>query len=107
VGVGVGVAPPLVYENAPTAVKPWLSGFFTRTSTRLAAWAPVVATMDVEPVTLTPVAVTPPMVTVAPETKLAPVIVTAVPPAVGPKSGETSVMTGPGTVPKQDVRPST
>jgi hypothetical protein len=105
--VGVGVAPPLVYENAPTAVNPWLSGFLTRTSTRLAAWAPVVAAMEVEPVTLTPVAATPPIVTVAPETKFAPVIVTAVPPDVEPKEGETAVTTGPATVPKQDVRPST
>ena len=84
-----------------------MSGFLTRTSTRLAAWAPVVATMDVEPVTLTPVAVTPPIVTDAPDTKFAPVIVTAVPPEVEPKLGETSVTTGPATVPKQDVLPST
>ena len=37
VGVGVGVGPPPEYEYAPTAVYPWLSGFFTSTSTAAAA----------------------------------------------------------------------
>ncbi len=63
--------------------------------------------MDVEFVTVTPVAATPPTFTVAPETKFVPVIVIAVPPDVEPKLGETSATTGPATVPKQDVRPST
>ena len=57
--------------------------------------------------TLTPVAATPPIVTVAPETKPEPEIVTAVPPPVAPVLGEIPVTTGPATVPKQLVWPST
>ena len=55
----------------------------------------MVAVIVVELVTLTPVAATPPIVTVAPETKFVPVIVIAVPPDVEPKAGETPVTTGP------------
>jgi hypothetical protein len=107
VGVGVGVGPPLPYVNEPAAVKAWLSGFFTRTSTTPSACAPVVAVMDEELTTLTPVAATPPIATVAPDRKFAPVIVTGVPPAPDPEAGSIEEMEGPGRVPKQDVRPST
>ena len=51
--------------------------FFTVTSTRPSACAPVVAVIVVEFTTLTPVAATPPIVTVAPPAKPVPVIVTA------------------------------
>jgi hypothetical protein len=47
-------------------------------------------------VTFTPEAAAPPKDTVAPATKLAPVIVTAVPPAEGPEPGETDVTVGDG-----------
>jgi hypothetical protein len=43
---------------------------------------------------VTPVAAMPPKVTVAPLTKFVPVMVTAVPPAVGPLFGETEVTVG-------------
>ena len=42
--------------------------------------------------TVTPVAAVPPMVTVAPAAKFVPVIVTAVPPAIGPEVGATLVI---------------
>ena len=47
-------------------------------------------------VTLTPVAGVPAIVTVAPTTKLVPVIVIEVPPAAGPEFGETLVTDGAG-----------
>jgi hypothetical protein len=47
--------------------------------------------------TVTPVAAAPPNVTVAPETKFAPVIVTAVPPAVEPPFGLTLLTVGGAT----------
>jgi len=48
----------------------------------------VVAVMVVLLTTVTPVAAVPPKATVAPETKLVPVMVTLVPPVVGPEVGE-------------------
>ena len=47
---------------------------------------------------VTPVAAVPPKVTVAPETKFVPVIVTEVPPDVGPVFGLTEVIVGAGAV---------
>ena len=47
--------------------------------------------------TVTLVAAVPPKVTVAPEAKLVPVMVTAVPPAAGPLLGLTLVTAGPAT----------
>src|SRR5262249_47327614 len=44
--------------------------------------------------TVTPVAAVPPIVTVAPELKLVPVIVTLVPPATGPEFGATVATVG-------------
>ena len=46
--------------------------------------------------TVTPVAWVPPKVTVAPDTKLAPVMVTLVPPAAVPLFGDTLVTVGAG-----------
>ena len=56
----------------------------------------VVAVIEVLFTTVTPVAVVPPMLTVAPVRKLLPVIVMAVPPATGPLVGETDATVGAG-----------
>ena len=52
--------------------------------------------IDVLLATVTPVAAVPPNVTVAPEVKFVPVIVTAVPPLAGPEFGVTDVTDGGG-----------
>jgi hypothetical protein len=65
--------------------------------------AGVVAVMFVLFTTTTFVAVAPPTVTVAPETKFVPVIVTAVPPAVEPVLGDTLVTVGAGAVTAANV----
>jgi hypothetical protein len=52
--------------------------------------------MEVAPTTFTFVAAVPPMVTVAPDKKPVPVIVTAVPPAVVPDAGEIPLTVGAG-----------
>ena len=57
----------------------------------------VVAVIVVELVTLTPVAAVPPKVTEAPLTKFVPVMVTLVPPAIGPELGDIAVTVGAGT----------
>ena len=59
-------------------------------------WAAVVAVMVVSLTTVTPVAADPPKVTVAPLAKSVPVMVTTVPPAVGPLVGSTEVTVGTG-----------
>src|SRR5438876_9990354 len=70
----------------------------TTTSSVSAACAGVVALIWVALTTLTPVAGLPPTLTVAgPVSKLVPVMVTAVPPAVGPELGLTAVTVGGGT----------
>lgn len=74
------------------------AGFVTVTPTALAAFAGVIAVMVVPFVTDTFVAEALPNVTVAPETKFVPVIVTAVPPAVEPALGDTPVTVGAGAV---------
>jgi hypothetical protein len=61
-----------------------------------AACAGVVAVIDVLLTTTTFVAAVPPNVTVAPVAKFVPVIVTAVPPAVGPLFGDTLLTVGAG-----------
>src|SRR5580698_9809808 len=61
----------------------------TVTATTPTLPAGVVAVIDVLLTITTFVAAAPPNVTVAPVAKLAPVIVTAVPPAIGPMFGET------------------
>ena len=54
----------------------------------------LVAVIEVDEFTTTPVAALAPKATVAPETKPAPVIVTFVPPPVDPASGETALTVG-------------
>ena len=67
----------------------------TVTSAAPAARAPVVAWIVVLLTNFTLVAGTPPIVTVAPSAKLAPLTVTGVPPAVGPDVGDTPRTVGP------------
>jgi hypothetical protein len=68
----------------------------TVTVTAPAAWEGVVAVIVVLLTTVTPVAGLPPMLTVAPAAKFVPVIVTAVPPVVGPDAGATLLTVGAG-----------
>src|SRR3989449_4977917 len=69
----------------------------TMTSATPAGCAGVVALICVALTTLTPVAALPPTVTVAVASKLVPVMVMAVPPAVVPDVGVTAVTVGAGT----------
>ena len=69
-------------------------GFVTVTVTLPAAFPGVVAVMEVPLVTETFVAGALPNVTVAPETKFVPVIVTMVPPTVAPILGATPLTVG-------------
>ncbi len=73
-----------------------MSGLVTTTSTAPEAWAAVVTSIWVALTKVTPVAAVPPKVTVAPLTKFAPVMVTAVPPVSGPLLGVTEVTVGGG-----------
>src|SRR5829696_7562850 len=66
----------------------------TTTLTVPAACAGVVAVIEVELTTVTLVAAVPPKLTVAPDEKLVPVIVTDVPPLVLPEVGEIAVTVG-------------
>jgi hypothetical protein len=68
----------------------------TFTLTAPAAPAGVAAVIFVLLTTVTAVAALPPRVTVAPATKLLPLIVIAVPPVVGPETGVTLVTEGAG-----------
>ena len=72
----------------------WLSLLVTTTFTAPAAWAAVVAAIDVLLTTVTPVAAVPPRLTVAPVRKPVPVIVTPVPPPAGPVLGVIDVTVG-------------
>jgi hypothetical protein len=94
--VTVGAGPR--YANAFARLPLCVSGFVTVTPTRPAACAGVVAVIDVALVTVTPVAAVPPIATVAPVTKFVPVIVTLVPPPVGPDVGATPTTVGAGAV---------
>jgi len=58
--------------------------------------AAVVAVIEVLLLTLTPVAAVPPRRTVAPDWNPVPVIVTAVPPLVGPELGAIELIVGAG-----------
>ena len=76
--------------------------------------AGVIAVMEVAETKLTPVAELPPMVTVAPETKPAPEIVTGVPPVTLPVAGEilekvgaAALAAGAVTVPRSNPTEST
>ena len=68
----------------------------TVTLTAPAACAGVVAVMLVLLTTFTLVAALPPTLTAAPAAKFVPVIVTAVPPVVGPDTGATLLTVGAG-----------
>ena len=70
------------------------SGLVTITSTVPAARAEVVAVIEVGLTTVTLVAAAPPKLTVAPDEKPVPVIVTDVPPLVLPEVGEIAVTVG-------------
>ena len=70
----------------------------TTTLTIPAACAEVVAVIEVELTTVTLVAAVPPKLTVAPDEKPVPVIVTDVPPLVLPEVGEMAVTVGAGAL---------
>jgi hypothetical protein len=59
--------------------------------------------IDVPLTTVTPVAAVPPKLTVAPERKPVPAIVTAVPPFADPVLGVIEVTVGPGAVPEVTI----
>jgi hypothetical protein len=86
VGAPIKVNAPLRVPEPPAVV--------TTTSTVPAAWAGVVAVIEVGPFTVKLVAAVPPKVTAVVPLKLVPVIVTLVPPSVGPLFGETEVTVG-------------
>jgi hypothetical protein len=75
----------------------------TVTVTAPAACAGAVAVIDVLFTTVTPVAAVPPKLTVAPERKPVPAIVTAVPPLALPVLGVIEVTVGPGAVPEVTI----
>ncbi len=70
----------------------------TTTLTAPAAWVGVVALMDVLLTTVTPVAAVPPRLTVAPDRKPVPVMVTAVPPLALPVLGMIALTVGGGSL---------
>ena len=74
-----------------------MSELVTTTFVAPAVPAGVVQVIDVAETT-TLVQALPPTVTAAPAAKPVPVIVIAVPPAIGPEDGETEVTVGPATV---------
>src|SRR5438034_10133226 len=84
------------YVNPLESVPLCASALVTVMFTAPAACAGVVAVIVALFTTLTPVAALPPKLTVAPATKLAPVIVTAVPPTIGPEEGATVLTVGAG-----------
>src|SRR5439155_924687 len=86
----------VVNVNALLRLPLCVSGFVTVTVTAPAACAGVVAVICVPLTTTTLVAAVPPNVTVAPETKFVPVIVTLVPPPTGPLFGTTLLTLGAG-----------
>ena len=76
----------------------WPSGLVTTTFTEPAVCAGVVTVRLVLLTKLTPIAAVPPKLTVAPDTKLVPVMVTDVPPAFGPFAGAMPPTVGAGPV---------
>ena len=89
VGASTYVNAPVLVTVPPTVV--------TTTSAAPAAPAGVTAVMEVALTTTTPVAATPPTVTLLAPVKLVPVMVIAVPPAVGPEVGLTLAIVGAST----------
>jgi len=94
----------LVVKLNPWANVPLCEPTVTTTFTAPAAWAAVVAVIDVLLTTTTLAAAVPPNVTVAPDWNPVPVIVTAVPPLASPVFGETEVTVGAGEVPCPPAR---
>src|SRR5215510_5852394 len=90
---------PVLYVNPLLKLPLCVSGLVTVTVTAPAACAGVVAVICVPLTTTTLVAAVPPNVTVAPETKFVPVIVTLVPPVAGPEFGLTVPTEGAGNEP--------
>src|SRR6202011_5689326 len=88
-----------VYVNPLTRVPVWVSVLVTTTFPAPAAWAGVVAGIEVPLTTVTGLAAVPPTVTVAPDRKPVPVMVTAVPPLPDPELGEIAVTVGGGKKP--------
>ena len=80
--------------NCAAAVADWPFEFVTWTLLAPAVPAGDVARSCVELTSVTPVAATPPMRTVAPVAKFVPAIVITVPPAVGPLVGVKDVIVG-------------
>jgi hypothetical protein len=78
----------------------WLSLLVTTTFAAPAAWAAVVAVIDVLLTTFTPVATVPPRLTVAPVRKPVPGMVTPVPPPAGPEVGVIELTVGAGAEPE-------
>jgi len=74
----------------------WALGLVTVTLTAPAAWAGVVAVIEVALPTTTLIAAVPPKLRVAPVAKFVPVIVTLVPPLAGPEAGATLPTVGAG-----------
>lgn len=88
-GGDMNVNPPTCVTDPPAVV--------TTMSAAPAACAGVVTVSDVALLNVTELAAVPPMVTVDPEVKLVPVMVTDVPPAVGPVEGEVAESEGGAT----------
>ena len=88
----VGATTAYEYNAVPVPVNRF--GFVTTISLAPTAPVGVTAVNDVELTNTTLVAAEPPTVTVAPDTNPVPVIVTAVPPAVEPLTGDTEVTVG-------------
>ena len=103
--VGPALGDTLLTVGMTTYVKPFVSeplcapGLVTVTVTAPTLPAGVVALICVPLVTTTFVAVAAPNVTVAPAAKFVPVIVTAVPPTVGPLFGDTPLTVGGSNAP--------
>ena len=92
VGAGFGFTYVYPLDSVPLCV----SLLVTTTFPAPAAWAAVVAVIDVLFTTVTLVAAVPPIVTLAPARNPVPAIVTGVPPAVVPDDGEIVFTVGAG-----------
>src|SRR5881227_378061 len=93
-------SPGTLYVNAALAVTVVASGFVTVTLTAngcVTGPSGVRAVIEVALTTVTSVAGSAPKITVAPLWKFVPVIVTAVPPVVGPLFGETLLIVREGS----------
>ena len=89
-----GAAGGATYVNPPVSVAFGLTPVATTTSCAPAVPDGVMQVIEVDETTITDVHELPPIVTVAPEIKFVPVIVTEVPPAVVPEVGEMLVTVG-------------